>query len=86
MIKITLDYKGQEFNVIDDTTPLEQAEYLYTEGNYACDCNKSLFIARYCNYSFEHELRSEYTLGNWILPCGDTIKLVKIEPLYQIKS
>ena len=41
----------------------EDAMYMFTEGNYSCDCNRSLFL----NYA-----------GNNVdlLKCGHTIKIV----------
>jgi hypothetical protein len=41
-----------------------QIIYQYTEGNYACDCNLSLFL-----YDWEEDKKK---------PCGDTIRLDKI--------
>lgn len=28
----------------EDDYPLETVEFLFSEGNYACDCNRSLFL------------------------------------------
>jgi hypothetical protein len=38
--------------------------FQYTENNYACDCNRSLFL-----YDWEEDK---------VKPCGDTIRLDKI--------
>lgn len=73
---ITLAYEGKEytyqheFSETNDTykTTEELAEYMYTEGNYACDCNRSDFITRNCDANFPE------------MECGDTIKLVSLTP------
>lgn len=41
------------------------AIFMFTDGNYSCDCNKSLFIQR----EYGEEIIEE-------LPCGDEIELV----------
>lgn len=43
------------------------AEYMWRDGNYGCDCNRSLFIARNCDEDFPE------------MPCGETIELVSLE-------
>lgn len=63
----TLEYKQKEFIIHCDfgyEYPEESAIFMFTEGNYSCDCNKSLFI------------RSEYG-NNAIsdLSCGDEVIL-----------
>lgn len=46
--------------------PLESAEYMFMEGNYACDCNISLFLKqRGVNIK-------EY-------PCGDELKIMEFK-------
>lgn len=47
----------------------QAAEWMFNEGNYACDCNRSLFINEYCDKDFPD------------MDCGDTIEL--IEPRYK---
>lgn len=43
----------------------EFSEFMWSEGNYACDCNRGLFFER-VKYEEKNEL-------NWELPeCGDT--------------
>ena len=76
LFTITLEYQGrqyiyqQEFTETNDTykTTEELVEYLYEEGNYACDCNRSDFIAEYCDEGFPE------------FECGREIKLVSLEP------
>jgi hypothetical protein len=53
----------------DDEVTEGGADYMWTEGNWSCDCNKRLFIARALG-----EPEPETTD-----PCGDTIKLEKLE-------
>ena len=71
----TLKYKDDEFIIHDDfgyDCPEKRAVYMFTEGNYACDCNKSIFIRR------------EY--GENAIPlmeCGHQIKLIDYHFEYQ---
>lgn len=65
----TFKYKEKEFILrfnfeIKDYSE-DDAVWMFTEGNYSCDCNRSLFI------------RQQYG-GDAIpeLPCGDTIELL----------
>lgn len=64
----TFKYKDQLFTLREDFgegyNP-ETAEWMFTEGNYSCDCNRSLFIRR------QH--------GEHVMPeldCGDEIELI----------
>ena len=45
--------------------PADSAEWMFTEGNYACDCNRSLFIRRQYGEDAMPELK-----------CGDEIELI----------
>lgn len=45
----------------------EDIFFMWEEGNFNCDCNKSLFIRRQVDDKFPE------------LPCGDRIELVKIK-------
>ena len=64
----TFEYKGKEFTVHVDMGyeyPEDSAIFMFTTGNYGCDCNRSMFI------------RSEY--GEDAIPdldCGGEIELV----------
>lgn len=56
-IRYLLEYNcGKEYKK-------ENAEFMFFDGNYSCDCNKSLFIQRYCDESFSE------------MGCGDEIKI-----------
>lgn len=64
----TLKYKDVEFVIHYDfgyEFPEEQAIFMFEEGNYSCDCNKSLFIQREYGEDVIEELH-----------CGDEIELV----------
>jgi hypothetical protein len=68
IVKIKLSWKDEvyEFDYeFEDSCSDEGIEFIWTEGNYACDCNRSLFIQRYCNPEFPE------------LPCGDAIDLIE---------
>ena len=41
--------------------------YMFEEGNYSCDCNRSLFIAQECDDYFPH------------MDCGESIELVSLQ-------
>lgn len=43
--------------------------FQWTEGNYSCDCNKSLFIALSCDEDFPE------------FDCGETIDLLSIDAI-----
>lgn len=66
---------GQEYTIHYDfgyEYPEEQAIFQFTENNYACDCNRSLFIGR------------EY--GEDVMPeldCGHEIKLIEYHFEYE---
>lgn len=53
------------FNFEIKDYPGDAAIWMFTEGNYSCDCNRSLFIRR----QFGNDAIPE-------LPCGDTIELL----------
>ena len=62
--RMKLVYNGKEYPYEYDFGfgyPVESAHYMWEDGNYSCDCNKSLFLSRI------HEEVSE-------LNCGDTIE------------
>ena len=50
----------------DEADLLETIEYMFTEGNYSCDCNLRLFVAR-ANRALEEDF-----------PCGDELDLVEL--------
>jgi hypothetical protein len=72
--EITLEYEGKTYVIIDTFEAWDEyrdachvAEYMYTEGNYGCDCNRSQFIGKQCDENFPE------------LPCGREINLVSIK-------
>jgi hypothetical protein len=68
-VKFVLHYRGIDYKCIDDlgeNYPLNVAHYIYEEGNYSCDCNRSLFLKRIGVVCDE-------------LECGETIKLSNLE-------
>lgn len=44
----------------------EDIAFIFTEGNYSCDCNRSLFIKRHCDPKFRE------------MGCGEEIDLVNL--------
>jgi hypothetical protein len=52
---MNLVYNGKSYHLrydFGEDFPAHSAEYAFFEGNYSCDCNKSLFIRRYCDPTF----------------------------------
>jgi hypothetical protein len=71
---IDLKYKEMIYNIECDfgyEYGEESAKFMFYEGNYSCDCNKSLFIQRQCDENFP------------FLDCGDEIEIVKFEIEYR---
>lgn len=62
MYRFDFDF-GYEF-------PEDVAIFMLLESDYACDCNRSLFIIEYCDEDFKKT------------PCGDNIKLIDINIKY----
>ena len=63
--RMKLVYKGIEYSYEYDFGfgyPVESARFMWEDGNYSCDCNKSLFLSR--QYPEIPEL-----------DCGDTIEI-----------
>ena len=91
-ITVTLRYQGKEYTFVDGydyqpwhhsdgtvaRTAFEVAEYLYTEGNYGCDCNRSAFLARYCGVDFSDGAECGED-EEWTLECGHEIELVSLD-------
>lgn len=65
--EITLEYKGKTYTVHDEYEWDSFPPYIWEEGNYACDCNKALFIQRQIDEDFPD------------LPCGKEIKTIEIK-------
>jgi len=68
-ILVELSYKGINYAFLDDHSNYKHPgsddahDFWWGQGNGSCDCNKSIFINRHCDSSFEE------------MPCGETIKL-----------
>ena len=61
----TFKYKDKTFVLTEDFGKdylAESAEYMFTEGNYACDCNRSLFIRRQYGEGSLPELKCGYEI------------------------
>lgn len=65
-MKFKLKYKEKIYIVEDNLEKGEEIPYIWDEGNYACDCNRSLFIQRQCDENFPKFI------------CGDKIKLIEV--------
>lgn len=61
----------------DEATVIHSEIYSYTEGNFSCDCNKRLFIARAYSEP-EPEDADESEDGKNHNPCGHTMKLQRL--------
>lgn len=68
---VVLRHRAREYAFIMDFAPIDycigSAKYIFEEGNYSCDCNRAIFISRYCNTRFPD------------MDCGDTIELVSVD-------
>jgi len=67
---VELKYKGMPYSFKFDFSyeyPDEAARYMFIDGNYSCDCNKSSFIQSYCDSNFPE------------LGCGDEIEMVNLK-------
>ena len=53
--------------------PTHSVEFMWREGNYSCDCNKRLYLARECGIDPEYDDLDKH------VECGDTIELVSLE-------
>ncbi len=71
-VRVYLRYKGVTYSYEEMFEDAHMADYQYREGNYACDCNRSLFIGRYCDPDFPE------------LVCGEEIELVALTPVETI--
>jgi hypothetical protein len=57
--------------------PAHGVEYMWHEGNYSCDCNKRLYLARECNIDPDNaDLDADVV-------CGDEIQLVNLKIFYR---
>jgi hypothetical protein len=53
--------------------PAHSVEFMYHDGNYACDCNRRLFLERYAGEPLSGEGDPDADLT-----CGDTVELVSL--------
>lgn len=70
-MKFKLEYNNKFYIVEDElckSDPDSECEipFIWEDGNYSCDCNRSLFIQRCCDKDFSD------------FPCGHEIKLIGI--------
>jgi len=71
---VTLKYNDKLYTYEDNfgkEFPEDVVRFQYEENNYSCDCNRSLFIQRYCDESFPE------------MGCGDEIELVELEIVFR---
>lgn len=61
-MKATLEYKGVRYTV----SIVPSFPYMWEEGNYGCDCNRSTFIQQQCDPAFP------------LMECGETIALASL--------
>lgn len=81
-VTAVLEHEGKQYIVTqdswdvakyDDEAHMERAiEWIWTEGNYGCDCNRFLFI------SYEHDDYPGTEDEDGWFPCGRTVKLVSL--------
>ena len=67
---ITLAYAGHIYRFPYDfgnEYPEDSARFMWTDGNYGCDCNRALFIAEYCDPEFPE------------MDCGDEIAVLDLQ-------
>lgn len=71
----TFQYMDKQFTLhydFGEDYPKDAAEFMFTEGNYSCDCNRSLFIKN---------AYGECSIPE--LPCGDKIELLSYNIVYK---
>ena len=67
---VTLEYNDEIYiyeHNFGKEYPEDMVKFQYEKNNYSCDCNRSLFIQRYCDENFPE------------MDCGDEIELLKLE-------
>ncbi len=68
-MKFKLSYKEKEYIIEDNLSKKpedDEIPFIWEDGNYACDCNRSQFIQEQCDENFQE------------LSCGHEIKLLGI--------
>jgi hypothetical protein len=63
--KMTFHYEGKSYPFEMEFDSPDSVEYMFTSGNYSCDCNRCLFIQR-----VEADFNGDEDMG-----CGDTIEM-----------
>ena len=74
--RMKMKYNGKEYNYEYDfgyAYPVDSAHYMFEDGNFACDCNRSAF------------LQAEYGDEIQEKDCGDEIEITEFQVL-QVKS
>jgi hypothetical protein len=64
--QITLEYKGKTYVIHDEYEYDEYPPFMWENGNFSCDCNKSMFI---------QEVDEDFPE----LHCGAEIKMIDIK-------
>jgi hypothetical protein len=81
--KVTLEYKGQHYTLIDTFDsgyPWSSVEFMWRDGNYACDCNRALALQRECGVVLADDESIDAGLGERTLPCnGEKVTLVALD-------
>lgn len=70
--KMKMMYNGKEYDYEEDfgyAYPKDSARFMFFEGNYSCDCNKSIFLKRKYGSIIKEK------------DCGDDIKITEFEVL-----
>ena len=67
-LNLKLEYKNKTYPIRYEYEDIfnDSIKFLWEEGNYSCDCNRSIFIRRNCDSKFKK------------LKCGETIHLKSI--------
>jgi hypothetical protein len=75
-VEANLEYEGVRYTIpydsYPDDYPTHAIYYMWTDGNYGCDCNRLLFIER------EHGIAVPEDPETGFPPCGDTVKLLSL--------
>lgn len=67
-MKFELKFQDKHYIIVDDYPRKNESEipYIWDEGNFACDCNRSAFIIEQCDKNFSQ------------MQCGHEIELIGI--------
>ena len=66
---VTLKFKDKIYNIVLDFENASDTgiRFMFEDGNYACDCNLSIFIQEQVDENFE------------LMECGEEIKLLNLQ-------